>query len=97
MDKILSIISLFSAVWSNLLLLTLYRQGYFREGVGFVLVYIIILLFNIFSLRYCKKVQKEKQSSKIPTTIATMGTIFYIFILVISLLLGWWVYITGGV
>ena len=97
MDIILSIISLFSSVWSIMLLYILYRLGYFRKGWSFIIIYIFILLYNIFTLRYCKKVQKEKQSSKIPTTIANMGTIFYVFIVVISLLLGWWVYITGGV
>ena len=94
MNKVLSIISLFSAVWSNILLYILDKPGYLKEGFErfFAIVcsiYIIVLLYNIFTLKYCIKVQKEKQSSKIPTTIAIVGTTLYILIAALLLFLAW--------
>ena len=85
MNKVLSMISLFSVVWSNALLIILDKLGCLNGGfVRFMTilcsVYIVVLLYNIFALRYCIKVQKEKQSSKIPTTIAIVGTTIYITI-----------------
>lgn len=74
MDKILSILSLFSVIWFYILLDILAKLGYLevnQQGMAvFIFVLIIILLFNIFSLRYCLKVQKEKQTSKTPVKIA---------------------------
>ena len=94
MNKVLSIISLFSAVWSNILLYTLDKPGYLKGGFErfFAIacsIYIIVLLYNIFTLRYCIKVQKEKQSSKIPTTIAIVGITLYILIAALLLFLAW--------
>lgn len=92
MDKILSILSLFSVIWCYILLDILAKLGYLevnQQGMTvFIFVLISILLFNIFSLRYCLKVQKEKQSSKIPKMIATVGITLYICITMIITIFG---------
>lgn len=99
MDKVFSIMSLFSAMWCNILLYIL--QGYLKINLlgitVWLSVYIIVLLYNIFTLKYCLKIQKEKQLSKAPYIIAIAGTTIYIFMVVISLLGVWVVYTTGGV
>lgn len=89
MDKILSILSLFSVIWCYILLDILAKLGYLevnQQGMTvFILVLLIILLFNIFTLRYCLKVQKEKQTSKTPVKIARLGNRLYILMVIIML------------
>lgn len=89
MDKILSILSLFSVIWCYILLDILAKLGYLevnQQGMTvFILVLILILLFNIFSLRYCLKVQKEKQIAKAPVKIARLGNRLYILMVIILL------------
>lgn len=87
MDKVLSIFSLLSVVWSNILLYTILDHEYFTglpgsiEGrrmlVGMYLIYFIVLMYNIFAIFYCQKVQREKQTSKIPYMISVVGTTLY--------------------
>ena len=60
------------------------------------LIYILVFIYNIFSVRYCSKVQKEKQSSKIPKMIAIAGITLYICITMIITFLVSIVEISGG-
>lgn len=106
MDKILSIVSLFSVIWSNALIYVIVDNEYFTGYPGSIesrrmltvwfLIYILIFIYNIFSVRYCSKVQKEKQSSKIPQMIATVGITLYICITMIITFLVSIVEISGG-
>lgn len=87
-------ISLFSVAWSNILLIILDKLGCLKGGfVRFMTiacsVYIVVLLYNILTLRYCIKVQKEKQSSKIPTKLAIVGTAIYVLVAAIILFFAW--------
>lgn len=107
MDKVLSIFSLLSVIWSNILLFIILDNEYVfglpgtiegrRMLVIMYLFYFVVLLYNIFVISYCQRVQKEQKTSKIPSVISIAGTIFYsigaiFFSFVISV-----VQITGGV
>ena len=106
MDKILSIVSLFSVIWSNALIYAIVDNEYFTGYPGSIesrrmltvwfLIYILVFIYNIISVRYCSKVQKEKQSSKIPKMIATVGITLYICITLIITFLVSIVEISGG-
>lgn len=84
MNKLLCIISLFSVIWSNGLLHIINKLGYlegaWRMLAGAVLIYTIVALYNIFTMVYSFKVQKEKASFKapsIPGIIAMVGNALY--------------------
>ncbi|MDE6531851.1 MAG: hypothetical protein K2K96_13935 [Lachnospiraceae bacterium] len=107
MDKVLSIFSLLSVIWSNILLFTILDHEYFTglpgtiEGrrmlVGMYLIYFIVLLYNIFAILYCRKVQREQQTSKIPSVISSAGTLIYSTVAILISLLVSFVEFTGGV
>ena len=107
MDKVLSIFSLLSVIWSNILLNEIMRIKYFHGGPGTIegnrllvamyLLYFIVLLYNIFSISYCQKVLKKQQTSIIPSVISIVGTILYLIVAIFFSFAISLVQLTGGV
>lgn len=87
MDKVLSIFSLSSVIWSNIVLFLVLDREYFKGLPGTVenfrmlicmyLIYFIVFIFNLFVRFYCRKVQSKGQTSKIPLVISMVGTYLY--------------------
>lgn len=82
MNIVLSIISLFTFILS-------WGLNYFLDSLGLLdhplwglvlasLVYILFLLYDIFTIRYCLRVRKEKHTSIIPVIISVIGTVLHI-------------------
>lgn len=88
MDKVLSIISLFSVVWSNILLIKIGDAEYFRGLPGSIggcrtlllmySTYVAVLVYNTFTIFFCRKVQRKKQGSKLPGRLSMTGTILFL-------------------
>lgn len=82
MNKVLSIVSLLSALWCYGLLYIIDALGLLDDIFGGLIigsvVYIIVLLYNIFTIWYCFKIQKENHTSKIPFILAIVGTILHV-------------------
>lgn len=83
MNKVLSIISLFSAGWTWGLFWLMDALGLddLDPSGGWIMahsIHVIILIFNILTIRYCLKVYKEKQASKVPVVIAIIGTVLLV-------------------
>lgn len=107
MDKVLSIFSLLSVFWSNILIVIILDREYFtglpgtiesrRMLTGMYLIYFIVLLYDIFVIFYCRKVQRERQTSKIPSVISATGTLFYLIVTVFILFVFSLIEYTGGV
>lgn len=91
MNKVLSIISLLSVLWSNILAFIILDGEYFSGRgfweilVGACLIYSIVLLYNIFVIFYCRKVQGEQHTSKIPIVISKAGTVLYSIVAIFML------------
>lgn len=107
MDKVLSISSLLSVIWSNILITIILDREYFhglpgtsggyRMLVGMYLIYFIVLLYNIFVIFYCRKVHKEQQTSKTPSEISKAGTLLYFAVALFISSVVSFVEFTGGV
>ena len=108
MDMTLGILSLSSVVWSYLLVFSLYMLlSFLWNYIPFnlpmigaamtLLVYLAVLFFNLFCVRYCLKMQKERQSSKVPSILSIVGTVLFILGIVVIVLLAWSIQYTGGV
>lgn len=108
MDMTLAIVSLSSVAWSYLLVFNLYMLlPFIRNYIAFnlpmvggaitLLIYFAVLLFNLFTVRYCVKARKARQSSKVPVILSIAGTALYLLSIVVILLIVWWVQYTGGV
>lgn len=107
MDRILSIVSVFSVIWSNVLLSVISDNEYFKGYPGtpgcrrllilMYSIYLLTLFYNIFTICFCRKVQKEKQTSKAPGICSIAGTVFFTVIAVIFSFAVTVVAITGGV
>lgn len=107
MDKVLSIFSIFSVLWSNLLLTAITSNEYFtgypgsaecrRMLIVMYSIYLITLFYNIFTIFFCKKVKRIKQTSKVPTVCSIIGTVLFSVVAAIISLGVSIVVFTGGV
>lgn len=107
MDRILSILSVFSVIWSNILLFAISDNEYFKGYPGspgcrralilMYSIYLLTLFYNIFTIFFCRKVKKEKQTSKVPSVCSIAGTVMFTMIAIIFSFAVTVVAITGGV
>lgn len=107
MDKVLSTFSLLSVIWSNILLFSIGNNEYFKGLPGSIesyrmcivmfSIYLIVLTYNIFTISFCLKLQREKQTSKIPVVISKVGTLLFLIVAIMISLAVSIVEYTGGV
>lgn len=100
MDKIVSMISLLSVIWSNVLIFTIGSLTYVEGRSIFVMAmtgYAIVFLYDVFTVYFCKKRMKEKQTSGRFYILALIGATAHATIALFALFAIWVVAVRGGV